>query len=387
MTQPDSTLATGPAPSAPGSAAAARAGSPAAWWRAGRRARGGRAAARAPTPSIQPAAITSRGRGSTPARPSAADAARARPARVGSAWARAPSIMRPKGTPLGHAASQARQARHSSIIVRERGVDRRRAPSSTARMAAMRPRGEAVSRPVRRKVGQWGRQSPHATHLTTSSSSGRRARGVPVEAHAHSSIRRVEDAGGVERVAQAPHQVHAGRRGPPGVGAQGVGAVDDHRVPAELERPRRARGRRRRPTPPPPGRCPRPSAPRSRGRRPPGARPARRGAAAGRPASTSPAPPGSAGRRRQRGEALGRDARRPAGPASSTATPAGREQHRRSGAPGPVRARSRGREPLVERALQRRTSPRRRAAARASGSPARSPRACRASPPPGGGMS
>ncbi len=45
-------------------------------------------------------------------------------------------------------------------------------PSSTARIAAIRPRGEAVSRPVRRKVGQWGRQSPHDTHLTTSSSRG-----------------------------------------------------------------------------------------------------------------------------------------------------------------------------------------------------------------------
>ena len=43
--------------------------------------------------------------------------------------------------------------------------------SSTARIAAMRPRGESRSRPVTRYVGQCGRHSPHATQATSSSSS------------------------------------------------------------------------------------------------------------------------------------------------------------------------------------------------------------------------
>ena len=91
--------------------------------------------------------------------------------RTASVWARAASIMRPKGTPLGQAVSQARQARHSSIIVRN--VSSTTAwPSATARMAAMRPRGEAVSRPVSRKVGQCGRHNPHDTHETMSSAAG-----------------------------------------------------------------------------------------------------------------------------------------------------------------------------------------------------------------------
>ena len=131
-------------------------------------------------PSSQPAAITSRGRGSTPASP-ARRIPRAATGRVGSACARAPSIIRPKGTPLGQAASQARQARHSSIIVvNEESTTAW--PSSTARIAAMRPRGEAVSRPVSRKVGQCGRQRPHATHLTTSSSRGAGREGSQLEA-------------------------------------------------------------------------------------------------------------------------------------------------------------------------------------------------------------
>ena len=36
-------------------------------------------------------------------------------------------------------------------------------PSWTARIAAIRPRGDADSSPVRRYVGQWGRHRPHAT--------------------------------------------------------------------------------------------------------------------------------------------------------------------------------------------------------------------------------
>ena len=46
----------------------------------------------------------------------------------------------------------------------------------TAAIAASRPRGEAISSPVRRKVGQCGRHSPHSTHAA--SSSGRGASGV-----------------------------------------------------------------------------------------------------------------------------------------------------------------------------------------------------------------
>ena len=42
--------------------------------------------------------------------------------------------------------------------------------SAPARIAAMRPRGDAASSPVTRYVGQCGRQSPHATHAASSSS-------------------------------------------------------------------------------------------------------------------------------------------------------------------------------------------------------------------------
>ena len=170
MTHPARTVAVGPEPSVAGvgrSISRRVAGGVEARWAGGasRSSRSARAAA-----SSQPAARTSRRRGRTPARPRRLTP-RAGAARVGSAWARAASIMRPKGTPLGQAASQARHARHSSIIV-VKEASTPAWPSSTARIAAMRPRGEAVSRPVRRKVGQWGRQRPHATHLTTSSSAG-----------------------------------------------------------------------------------------------------------------------------------------------------------------------------------------------------------------------
>jgi len=97
---------------------------------------------------------------------------RPRAGRYGSAIARAASIILPNGTPLGQAASHARHARHSSIIVMNDPSIA--APSSTtARIAAIRPRGEAVSRPVMRKVGQCGRHSPQATHRPMSASAGR----------------------------------------------------------------------------------------------------------------------------------------------------------------------------------------------------------------------
>ena len=46
------------------------------------------------------------------------------------------------------------------------------APSATARIAAIRPRGEADSSPVSRYVGQCGRHSPQATHESRSTSAG-----------------------------------------------------------------------------------------------------------------------------------------------------------------------------------------------------------------------
>lgn len=170
ITHPDRTFAIGPEPSR---AAIGRRSSRSVTGgveaRCAAGAKRSRRSARA-IPSSHPAAMISRGRGRTPARP-IRRMPRAVTVRVGSAWARAPSIIRPKGTPLGHAASQARQARHSSII-RVNEASTVAWPSSTARIAAIRPRGEAVSSPVSRKVGQCGRHSPHATHLTTSSSSG-----------------------------------------------------------------------------------------------------------------------------------------------------------------------------------------------------------------------
>ena len=45
-------------------------------------------------------------------------------------------------------------------------------PSWTARIAAMRPRGEADSSPVSRYVGQWGRHKPQATHASRSACVG-----------------------------------------------------------------------------------------------------------------------------------------------------------------------------------------------------------------------
>ena len=61
--------------------------------------------------------------------------------------------------------------------------------SSTARIAAMRPRGDAISSPVTRYVGQCGRHSPHATHATSSSSSTGGARGARACGHAGPDLR------------------------------------------------------------------------------------------------------------------------------------------------------------------------------------------------------
>ena len=45
-------------------------------------------------------------------------------------------------------------------------------PSWTARIAVMRPRGDADSSPVSRYVGQWGRQRPQATQAFRSACVG-----------------------------------------------------------------------------------------------------------------------------------------------------------------------------------------------------------------------
>ena len=67
---------------------------------------------------------------------------------------------------LARATNQAqvhRRANASSIAAR---------PSETARIAAIRPRGDADSSPVRRYVGQCGRHRPHATQASRSAGSG-----------------------------------------------------------------------------------------------------------------------------------------------------------------------------------------------------------------------
>ena len=68
---------------------------------------------------------------------------------MGSTCSRAASIIRPKGTLDGQTSSQARQTRQRSMKALKVVVDAR-APAATARMAAMRPRGEADSSPVSR---------------------------------------------------------------------------------------------------------------------------------------------------------------------------------------------------------------------------------------------
>ncbi len=176
ITQPVRTIATvAPSPTRRGSGRASSrrpAGGRVARCAAGS-SRSSRDARSSATPHM--AASTARRRGSTHARPSRL-AVRTRRGRSGSVWARAASIMRPYGTPLGHAASQARHARHSSIM-RVKAGPTDASPSSTARIAAMRPLGDAVSRPVSRKVGQCGRHRPQPTQVTTSSGTGAGRRG------------------------------------------------------------------------------------------------------------------------------------------------------------------------------------------------------------------
>jgi hypothetical protein len=63
------------------------------------------------------------------------------------AW-RDASINRPNGTADGQAVSHARQTTHVSMISTNESLGA--APASTARMAAIRPRGERASSPVTR---------------------------------------------------------------------------------------------------------------------------------------------------------------------------------------------------------------------------------------------
>ncbi len=84
---------------------------------------------------------------------------------------RAPSIALPKGTMEGHTGSQARHCRHESMMD-SKVASSSTAPSATADMAARRPRGDSVSRPVSRKVGQCGRHRPHATQESSSARLG-----------------------------------------------------------------------------------------------------------------------------------------------------------------------------------------------------------------------
>ena len=82
--------------------------------------------------------------------------------------ARVPSRSRPYGTRPGQTGSHARQPRQKSMIP-WKGPSTSSTPWCTAFMAWIRPRGDAVSLPVNRKVGQAGRQSPHCTQALSSS--------------------------------------------------------------------------------------------------------------------------------------------------------------------------------------------------------------------------
>ena len=68
--------------------------------------------------------------------------------RVGSTCSRAASIILPNGTWEGQTSSHARHTRHRSM--KAANDDPGSAPAATARIAAIRPRGEAASSPVMR---------------------------------------------------------------------------------------------------------------------------------------------------------------------------------------------------------------------------------------------
>ena len=68
-------------------------------------------------------------------------------------------------TPDGHAVTQPRQPRQRSMCGSASSSGR--SPSSTPFMSTMRPRGESISSPSTRYVGQAGRQNPQCTQVST----------------------------------------------------------------------------------------------------------------------------------------------------------------------------------------------------------------------------
>jgi hypothetical protein len=81
--------------------------------------------------------------------------------------ARPLSINRPYGTFAGHTRSQLRQVRQRSRCDRSRGLSGR-SPRASARIKAMRPRGDSFSVRASRYVGQCGRHRPQATQRSAS---------------------------------------------------------------------------------------------------------------------------------------------------------------------------------------------------------------------------
>ncbi len=100
--------------------------------------------------------------------------------------ARVSSIKAPKCTPDGHAVSQPRHRTQRSMKF-TKSSSTGNAPDSTARMALMRPRGDADSSSVARYVGQCGRQRPQDTQAL--SRSGSRPSGVTTAAPRDSAVR------------------------------------------------------------------------------------------------------------------------------------------------------------------------------------------------------
>lgn len=68
------------------------------------------------------------------------------------------------GTPLGHAGSQPRHCTQVSRASTTSSSKSRRS-SCNPRMISIRPRGDLLSSPVTRNVGQCGRHKPHPTQL------------------------------------------------------------------------------------------------------------------------------------------------------------------------------------------------------------------------------
>ncbi len=88
------------------------------------------------------------------------------------------SMRWPYGTEDGQAGSQPRHWTHVSKASRTASVT---AASwyCTCRMSMIRPRGDLVSSPVTRYVGQWGRHSPQDTQVSSAGCSRRRSINEP----------------------------------------------------------------------------------------------------------------------------------------------------------------------------------------------------------------